>query len=381
MIELLLTKKTNVYSYGNTSSGQNFIGSLIRVDNERGFSLDLFENETIPITFEIADVRDPSVKRSPFSKNFRIPGTKRNQLAMEYAYMFSSDYFFKVYNGVEVGGNEWQINIEEAAIYVDGILAFSGKAIVAQGEVNSFEVNFLATQINILDELENKNMRDLELPNDLINDGTDVLNMFRNTAASNTFTTNGITRSGYTLAYPDWGFESGATAGGTASVAGKYATTDVTTVFTPTASPNSDVTQIGLQTGYNFTRYAYVKYLVDTIFDGIDISYQSDFFESEAFQKLLLLCYDSSELPSNTGMRIFGSNPSATSYYDDVIFYGSPFQTDISTNTMQNFSAEGSIPGGSPFNAGEKLKDPFVLFDPGTLRFIFYRSGTFYLQL
>jgi len=386
MIELLLTKKTNVYSYGNTSSGQNFIGSLIRVDNERGFSLDLFENETIPISYEIADVKDPSVKLSPFSKNFRIPGTKRNQLAMEYAYMFSSDYFFKVYNGVIVGGNEWQINIEEAAIYVDGILAFTGKleltkAIVAQGEVNSFEVNFLATQINIFDELENKNMRDLELPNDLINDGTDILNMFRTTAASDTFTLNGTTRSGFTLAYPDWGFESGATAGGTASVAGKYATTDVTTVFTSTATPDSDPTQIGLQAGFNFTRYAYVKYLVDTIFDGIDISYQSDFFESEAFQKLLLLCYDSSELPSNTGMRIFGSNPSATSYYSDAISFGSPFQPDISTNTMENFSAVGTVPLASPFNAGESLKDPFVFFDPGTQRLIFKRTGTFNLQI
>jgi len=386
MVELLLSKKTNVYNYGLSSSGQSFIGSLIRVDNEEGYTLDLYENETIPITYEIADVKDPTVKRSPFSKNFLIPGTKRNQLAMDFAYMITSEKAFRTYNGEIVNDNEWQLPLQEAVILVDGLLAFTGKleltrAIVEQGEVNSFEVNFLATQINIFDELENKNMRDLSLPTDFIKTGNDVLNIFRSESSDDTFTVDGNTRQGFTLAYPDWGFASGATAAASASPAGYYATTGTSTVFTKTATPPSDPSEIGLQLGYNFTQYAYVKYLLDQIFDGIDIDYSSDFFNSEAFKRLILLAYDSNQYPSNTGMKIFGSNPSTTSYYTDAIIYGSGFQPDTQFNDLENFGDTGQVPSASPFNADESLKDPFHTFDVGTQRIIFPRTGTYKIQV
>jgi hypothetical protein len=386
MIELLLTKKTNVYNYFVSGSGVAQIGSLVRTDNESGYSLDLFENESIPITYEISDIKDASIKKSPFSKNFLIPGTKRNSIAMGYPYMISTDEPFKIYNGEIVNGNEWHLPVQEAQLYIDGILAFTGqleltKAVIAQGEVNSFEVNFLATQINIFDELENKNMRELNLFSNFITKGEEVYDMFNALSSDDTFTVAGSTYSGFTLAYPDWGFQAaGATAAYDDGVQ-VYATTGKTKIFTNSATPPTDVNDIGLIVGYNFTFYAFVKYLLDNIFDGLDFNYDSAFFESEDFKKLILLCYDSSELPSNTAVKVFGSNPSATTYFDDQIPAGTPVAPQPVTNWISNMSGDGAVPAASPFNANEGLHNPFGVWDADSGILKFNRAGNYSIQI
>lgn len=386
MIELLLSKATNVYNYFTSTSGVTQIGSLIRKDDERGYSLDLFENESIPITYAISDAQDATVKKSPFSKNFLIPGTKRNSIALGYPYMISNDVPFKTYNGEVVNGNEWHVPIQEAQLYVDGILAFTGelelsKTVINQGEINSFEVNFLATTINIFDELEGKNMRDLTLPTPNITNGQEIIDCFNATSSDDTFGIADGLYSGFTLAYPDWGFqpaESGATYLDGVPV---YATTGETKIFTDSGTPPTDTNDIGLVTGYNFTQYAFVKKLVDTIFDGVDFNYNSTFFDSETFKKLLLLCYDSNELPSNTRLNIFGSNPSSSTYYGDI-FGAFPTSTPSPvTYNITNLTAEGTVPGASPFDANKSLSDPFSVWDADSGVLTFTRTGTYTIQL
>ena len=386
MLELLLTKKTNVYNYYTSQSGVSQIGSLIRADNERGYSLDLFEDESIPISYQISDVTDPSVKKTPFSKNFLIPGTKRNSIALGFAYMISSEEAYKVYNGEVVNDNEWHLPVQEAQLYIDGILAFTGqlelsKAKIQEGEVNSFEVNFLATQINIFDELENRNMRELIMPSDFIKNGQEIFDCFSALDSDDTFTINTTTYNGFTLAYPDWGFlEADPSATYDDGVA-VYSTTSKTKIFTNSSTPPTDTNDIGLMVGYNFTFYAFVKYLVDQIFSGVDIGLSSTFFNSETFKKLILLCYDSSELPSNTALKIFGSNPSATTYFDDVILPYATFPPDPVANWCDNLSSTGTVPSASPFNADEGLRDPFSIWDADSGILKFTRAGTYTIRL
>jgi len=384
MVELILTKKTNVYNYAVSSSGVSSIGNLLRVDNERGYTLDLYENESIPITFQIADVKDPSIKKSAFSKNFLIPGTKRNSLALDFSYMMSSNTQYQKFNG-QIVQSEWQLPVQEAQIYVDGILAFSGllelrRAVIQEGEVNSFEVNFLATQINIFDELENKNMRELSMPNNFIRSGADINSLFNATSSDDVVTVGGTNYTGFTLAYPDWGFP-GATAGTGATASYIYSTTDYSQVFRSESSPLTNESLPGLFVGYNLTQYAFVKSLVDKIFDGIDFSYSSDFFESDEFKKLLLLCYDSSQLPSNLGFKIFGSSPTSSSYYDDIIPAYTPFPPSPVRYTLENIFGTGTIPSSSPFDANEGLRDPFGVWDSESQTLTFTRSGNFTIQV
>lgn len=385
MVELLLKKGTNVYNYFTTTSGVQTIGSLLRVDNEQGYSLDLYESETIPITFQINDVEDPSKKKSPFSKNFQIPGTKRNQMAMGFAYMMSTDVPFKTYRGQVVNGNTWQINVTEAQIFVDGILAFTGKlelnrAIIDEGEVNSFEVNFLATQINIFDEIQDKSMRNLGLPTPVLNSEADITGLFNVVSSDQSFTIDSTTYNGFTCAYPDWGFP-GPTAGSVYNAPGVYSTTGICNVFKNTTTPPSDPQQLGLRFGYNLTQYAFVKYLMEKIFDGTNFTYESAFFETDEFKKLLLLCYDSTQLPSNTGLKMFGSNPSATTYFDDIIPAGTPFPVAERTFTLENMQDSGTVPGASPFDANEVLNDPLGVWDNESQTLTFTSSGIYNIRL
>ena len=379
MVELLLKKGTNVYSYFTTTSGVQTIGSLLRVDNEAGYSLDLYESETIPITFQINDVEDPSKKKSPFSKNFQIPGTKRNQLAMGFAYMMSTDEPFRNYRGQVVDGNTWQMQVSEAQIFVNGILAFTGKlelnkVIVDAGEINSFEVNFLATQVNIFDEISDKSVRQLSLPTPVLNSEADITGLFNVVNSDQNFTIDSTTYHGFTCAYPDWGFP-GATAGSVYTNPGVYSTTGLCNIFKSSSSAPADPQQLGLRFGYNFMQYAFVKYIMEKIFDGTNFSYSSDFFDSEQFRKLILLCYDSTQLPSNTGIKIFGSSPSATTYYDDLIPIGLPFPASPATYTLENIQDEGTIPGASPFDANEVLADPIGIWNPDDQTLTFTSDG------
>jgi len=379
MVELFLTKKTNVYNYSVSSSGATNIGGLLRADNEKGFLLDLFENEKIPLTYQISDINDASVKKAPFSKNFLIPGTKRNSIALDFPYMISTDVAYSVYNGsvVETGTTglfEWHLPVQEAQLYIDGILAFSGqleltRAIINNGEVNSFEVNFLATQINIFDELENKNMRSLSMPSPEITSTSDVYKIFDVVNSDTTFTLAGETYNGWTLAYPDWGFSEPGPTGSMTDRVPAFATTGRNKIFTSSNTPPIHINNCGLWVGYNFTQYAFVKFLIDQIFDGVDFSYESQFFETEAFKKLLLLCYDSSEPPSNTMLKVFGSNPSATSFFPDM-FTGVNCPNP-GVYFCNKLVSTGRVPSGSPFGAGQDLRDPFDFLDEesGVLKF------------
>lgn len=389
MIELFLVKKTNVYNYSVSSSGATNIGGLIRTDDNKGFSLDLFENEKIPITYQISDINDPSLKKASFSKNFLIPGTKRNSIALDFPYMVSTDVAFSVYNGsvVETGVTglfEWHLPVQEAQLYVDGILAFSGqlelsRAIINNGEVNSFEVNFLATQINIFDELENKNMRDLDMPSPQIASTGDVYKIFNVASSDDTFVLAGETYNGWTLAYPDWGFSAVGPTGTYDDRVAALATTGQTKIFTNSNTPPIHINNCGLWVGYNFTQYAFVKFLVDQIFDGIDFSYDSTFFETDEFKKLILLCYDSSEPPSNTMLRIFGSHPSAGSYFDDQ-FTGVACP-GTSDNFCGNWNSTGRVPAGSPFGPGTDLRDPFDLLDEASGVLKFNSTGVYNIRM
>ena len=383
-VELLLRKRTNVYDYTISSSGVSTIGSLLSYKNESGFSLDLFENETIPIQFQINDVKDPSKKQSPFSKTFLLPGTKRNQIAFDYAYMISTDVPYKTYNGQVVGGN-WELPVQEAEIYVDGILAFSGrleliKTSTKRGEINSFEVNFVATAINIFDELENKQMNELSLATPQFTTGAHVTAAFNVNSSDTTFSIGGSTYSGWTLAYPDFGFP-GPPSGATAGTPNIWNTTGLSNSFFTFANAPSEVATSGRQFGYNFLAYPFVKHLVDKIFQGTEFTYQSTFFESAIFKKLLLLSYNSDVLASNTGLKAFGSSPSSGTYYDDLFPYPTFSCPGADLRTLEALSVSGQVPSTYATNASEHLSDPFAVYDELAGTLTFRSAGTFTIRL
>ena len=380
-IELLLVNKVNVYEYSTSSSGVNGIGGLIRVDALQEYSLDLFEDETIPITYEINDAIDPSKKTSPFSKSFLIPGTKRNSLAFGFPYMVSNASPFRKLRGKVVGLEEWHLPVTDARIYVDGILVFSGKvdltkATMDEGEIHSFEINFLATSINIFDELEAKLMTDLILPTPLLDTEERVRPLFFPTNSDEEFTSGSTTYNGFTLAYPDWGFKE-YTDSDTATSPNITSTTGSTSMWRTNSQAPNNQSECGLKLCYNYTQYAFVKYLIDKIFDVLDFTYSSTLFNSQEFKSLLLLYYNSKELPSNTSIKLFGSAPASGGYFDDIVTSFVPIST---SRILKALDSEGTIPSGSPFNANEQLQDPFTIFDVGSQKLTFRRGGNYNIR-
>jgi len=510
-IQLILTNKTKVYSYSVSDAGVATIGSLIRSDDIKEFDIDLFDNEAIPITYEINDSIDPSKKKAPFSKTFLVPGTIINQKAFGFPYMISTALPFQEYQGSIVNENEWQIPVTEGQLFVDGILTFSGrvqltKANIITGDVNSFEVSFLATQINIFDEIGNKLLTDLDIPTPVYATPEDVNSVFSSTDSEDTFTVNGDLYSGFTLAYPDWGFpdtdiivtdienpdsaiitftvdlssetvssdgvyligtftnpvfEGGALlmidtggdvyeisyeisgaediqykfsnglpnsggsqesadflAGGCGISDGEggfnrlfrrsgqdetletvlfnacpsslqeinpvpdtdtnvTATSGKTGIWRTEAFEPTESNQVGLRLGYNITQYAYVKYLIDKIFTDVNFSYTSDFFNSDEFKTILLLYYDSNVSQTNTSVKLFGSSPTADSYFPDIVTTSVPV---TSSNILGNISSGGTIPSASPFDADSGLQDPFRLFNVQSQVLKFQTKGQYTLR-
>ena len=60
-------------------------------------ALDLYDNEVIPITYTISDIRDISTKNSSYSKDFDLPATKKNNKYFNHIYEINADSTFNPY--------------------------------------------------------------------------------------------------------------------------------------------------------------------------------------------------------------------------------------------------------------------------------------------
>ena len=90
-----------------------------------GELLELFDNISIPINYNIADIRDPSKRNASYSKTINIPATKANNL------LFSN--IFDI-NKI-VLSNDDTINFNpdfnptlkaDCKVYIDGLLQLTG---------------------------------------------------------------------------------------------------------------------------------------------------------------------------------------------------------------------------------------------------------------
>lgn len=60
--------------------------------------IDLFDDIDIPITYNIADIREPDKRKTSWSKTISIPGTKNNNIIFSHIYQISGDGWMKLGN-------------------------------------------------------------------------------------------------------------------------------------------------------------------------------------------------------------------------------------------------------------------------------------------
>ena len=72
---------------------QNYKISLDNSTREStgGMRVDLYENISIPITYQVNDASDPSAQKTSWSKTIKIPGTKNNSRIFDHIYQINAD--------------------------------------------------------------------------------------------------------------------------------------------------------------------------------------------------------------------------------------------------------------------------------------------------
>ena len=85
------------------TAGANVVANALTIDyvlvnpiSEKD-TLDLYDNEVIPITYTISDIRDISTKNSSYSKDFDLPATKKNNKYFNHIYEINADSTFNPY--------------------------------------------------------------------------------------------------------------------------------------------------------------------------------------------------------------------------------------------------------------------------------------------
>jgi hypothetical protein len=364
-IEILIENGTKVYNYVTSSSGNTTVGSLKRIDNQKGYTLDLYPDEKISLQYQIASVQDPNSKTTSFSKSFFIPGTARNNLAMGYAYNPLVDDAWRVGTAVpDTANSEYDVTFRNAYLTVDGVQTFTGtleilNAKIQNGQIVSYEVFFLASEASLLDLWDQVQLPELSFSNQypaITGSPSNFYNAMANTDADASFNIGATAYEGFTFAYPDWGFPDApliSAATGAYPYLG-YNTSELTTVWGLTGTAPSDPRECSLRFGYNVLPYQYLKSLVDKMFTLAGYTYDSTFFNSVDFRKMLMLYYDQSKIPSNLFMKLASTNPGTTVSRSglDSQYFADQDGTNLVTNILDGDYNNQTVPSAFIFDSG-----------------------------
>ena len=387
-VQLEVNRVTLVYSYDPLTGAIGATGAEV---NPQQFVLDLYEDESIPISYSVADPADASVRPTPFSKSFLIPATPTNSKAFNFPYMASSERAW--YTGrAEIVGNTYQVYAFYGTITVDGIPVFVGtvdltNVQISQGEVASYEINFLATEINLFNTYFNNRLL-TQQPFTIgatsggvfginISDPAEVVLAMGVTGPDTTMTFGAGSYEGFVFAYPDFGWPDDGFTGSPGICAGitgpRFNTTEDVKDLYATGTPSYQIRTAPLRAGYNLLPYPFVKYYIDQAFASTPFSYVSDFFNTDMFKSLVLLYLDNSQVPANTFMYRFGTNP-------DTFYPDRSIATPVVLRTITDLG-ECEVPSTFPVDANERTEDIYNFWDPALEAFVLPNDGTYEIQI
>ena len=230
---------------------------------------DLYEDEDIPLSLSVDDFKNVAEKVQSYSKAFNLPATKRNNQIF--------DNIFEI-TRTDTGLNFNPYKRTKAILKQDGFLLFEGYLRMLDisdksGEI-SYNVNLYSEVVALADVLGDRAFSELDFT-ELTHDynKTNIKNSWNDSGTGITYTnasTSGFRNAYSTVKYPfvDWTHEiliGGST--GTAAISGHPEYTDLGQIFRP---------------------FINIKYLIDRIFQAVPFTYESEFFDTDDFQKLYM---------------------------------------------------------------------------------------------
>lgn len=292
-----------------------------------GYTLDLFGEVPIPITYTIADIREPNKKQTPYSKTITIPGSHNNNRVFNHIWKVDAESTFDP-------------NLKkQCVVYQDGIEVLSGtiqlKKIQSDG---SYEILLYGHLSNLFYDIGDAKLSDLDFSEwdhqwSLENIEKSWDQWVRKKGATYSNFTNGATRTINGIYYGELGRAEFTTTGGHAFVVGDYvqifncdSRVDgvhiVTKVISSTRFQTNFKYPVSVSQGtisgsvrkhspkgegyvYPLVNYGrsngdyydvedllpslYVKTIVDKIFEKASCSYDSNFFNSDFFKHLIFV--------------------------------------------------------------------------------------------
>ncbi|MBP92658.1 MAG: hypothetical protein CMC55_00910 [Flavobacteriaceae bacterium] len=239
--------------------------------------LDLYEDESIPLTLSVDDFKDVATKTQSYSKAFNLPATKKNNKVFGSLYEVTK----------QAGTGTFRFNPYARTSMVlkeNGFIVFEGflrliDIIDKDGEI-SYNVNLYSETVAFMDVLKDKLFYELplcELDHTYDLDSiqasqTGVLPLTNQLQAGSFAGAAGATTTDV-LKYPlvDW----------TGSMR-REATTREIDLGATDGNPSMSRLEDG------FRPFIKLKYLVDNIFADAGFTYDSDFFDSTYFNKLFM---------------------------------------------------------------------------------------------
>jgi len=259
---------------GNISVLQQGAGtSVVTYQMEDGQVIcDLYEDENIPLTLSVDDFKNAAEQVQSYSKAFKLPGTKKNNLIFDNIFEVTRSTTGLVFNPYVK---------TKSILKQDGFILFEGYLRLIdiqekQGEI-SYNVNLYSEVVALADMLGEATLADLgfeELEHDYVK--SNIKNSWNTSGTGITYTnasTSGFRDDYSTVKYPfvDWNHQMLVANGSTGSGA---------TLGDP------ELTQ--LEQG--FRPFIQARYLIDRIFyqTGSPFSYTSAFFDTDEFKELYI---------------------------------------------------------------------------------------------
>ena len=278
---------------------------------------DLYEDEDIPLSLSVDDFKNVAEKVQSYSKAFNLPATKRNNQIFDNIFEITRSNDGVIFNPYKK---------TKCVLKQDGFILFEGYLRMLdvtdkEGET-SYNVNLYSEVVALADVLGDRAFRDLdftELEHDY--NRTQIQNSWNDAGTGIAYanpSTSGFRNAFNTVKYPfvDWTHQ--IAVGGSASAAAVGGRPEL------------------LLLEAAFRPFINIKYLIDRIFAEIPFTYESEFFNTDDFNKLFM--------DFNWGAEENGAEP----YLTNSLFQGDSAASNYFINQ-------------SSYNAASKLRFNFLV--------------------
>lgn len=259
------------------------------------YKLDLLQDISTEFTYTIDDINDFGSKNTSFSKTLSLSGTARNNQIFGFIFDLGNANF----TDDTLPNVNYNFNASKSAqckIFIDKVQIFKGTLrileIVSEGKTIEYQCSVFGELGGFMNSLGNSRLEDLDF-----------------SAYDHTYNVSNITGS--------WDASAGS--------GYYYPLIDYGNVSTD-------------KVNFQFSAFRpafYVKQYIDKIFEGTDYTYESDFFNSSFFKRLIIP-HNQKTLTSSSNTQL-SALPVSQTYSD----YGTDFYLEFGATLLGNFTTDG----------------------------------------